>query len=176
MKKLSFFSMMCLTALSIVAIISCTKNDDETEEPEPIIDSYVDLGLPSGTKWKTVNEVNPNKDENDFYTWDEAMAAFGNELPTLEQFVELYDNCSWTWNGTKKGYDVKGGNGNSIFLPAVGYRECNGNVIFEGEFGSYWSSTPYGSEEACNLHFLSNFVSTQYLPRCNGLSVRLVQN
>ncbi len=43
---------------------------------------YVDLGLPSGTKWKSVNEAG---DENGFYTYDEAIKAFGNKLPTKKQ-------------------------------------------------------------------------------------------
>ncbi|HJJ45480.1 MAG TPA: hypothetical protein O0Y17_00165 [Methanocorpusculum sp.] len=43
---------------------------------------YVDLGLPSGTLWKDKNE------SGGFYTYDEAMKAFGNNLPTMEQFEE----------------------------------------------------------------------------------------
>jgi hypothetical protein len=50
---------------------------------------------------------------------DAATANWGNDwcMPTLAQFQELYDKCTWTWtkkNG-KKGYEVKGSNGNTIF-------------------------------------------------------------
>ena len=157
-----------------VAMASCNK-DKDNDESDINGGNYVDLGLPSGTKWKTDNELNPNKDGNNFYTWDEAVAKFGNRLPTEEQLRELKDSCSWTWDGTKKGYDVKGRNGNSIFLPAAGYRDCNGNVNFAGSFGSYWSSTPSGSEDARNLYFFSGEVYMFNLPRCGGLSVRLVK-
>ncbi|MBQ6727277.1 MAG: hypothetical protein IJQ89_12000 [Bacteroidales bacterium] len=173
MKKLSFFSMMCLTALSIVAIISCTKNDDETEEPT---DSYVDLGLPSGTKWKNVNETKPN-DTCDFYTYDEAMEKYGSALPTKEQFDELKSCCQWTWNDTKKGCEVVGPNSKSIFMPAVGYRNCDGSVGYVGYYGSYWSSSPYDRDYAFRL--LSSSYGGAHIHdvfKCMGLSVRLVQN
>lgn len=41
-------------------------------------------------------------------------------MPTTEQFKELIDNCEWEFTGA--GYKVTGPNGNSIFLPAAGYR------------------------------------------------------
>jgi hypothetical protein len=45
-------------------------------------------------------------------------------MPTNDEIQELIDNCIWTWtsmNGVN-GYKVEGPNGNSIFLPAAGYR------------------------------------------------------
>lgn len=145
---------MCLMALSVDA------------------QSYVDLGLPSGTKWKTVNETNPN-DTNNFYTYDEAVAAFGGKLPTKEQFQELKDKCQWTW--TDSGYRVTGPNGNSIVLPAAGFRICDGLVYGVGSCGDYWSSTPYGSEYALYLIFRSGGVDTNINFRFDGRSVRLVK-
>ena len=157
-----------------VAMASCNK-DKDNDESDTNGGNYVDLGLPSGTKWKTDNELNPNKDGNNFYTWDEAVATFGNRLPTEEQFRELKDSCSWTWDGTKKGYDVKGRNGNSIFLPAAGNRECNGNVNFVGSWGIYWSSAPNGSERAWSIFFYSGEVIMAPRSLCIGQSVRLVK-
>ena len=64
-------------------------------------------------------------------------------LPTQGELEELKNNCKWNWttqNGIW-GYEVKGHNGNSIFLPCTGYRA--GLLLHEvGEFGYYWSSTP----------------------------------
>lgn len=129
---------------------------------------YVDLGLPSGTLWKSKNE------KGMYYTYDEAVSQFGDKLPTREQFAELQAFCTWTWNG--KGYVVKGDNGNSIVLQAVGYRDCDGGVDRVGTYGYYWSSTPYDSGYMWDLRFRSGDVgmSSSY-DRCYGRSVRLVQ-
>lgn len=129
---------------------------------------YIDLGLPSGTLWKDANET------DDYYTYEEAVNRFGDQLPTKEQYEELKDKCQWTWNGS--GYNVTGPNGNSIFLPAAGYRSCNGLVDSVGSRGYYWSSTPSGSEKAWSLYFVSGDVDMIYNNRCFGQSVRLVQD
>ena len=75
---------------------------------------------------------------------DAATAKLGSpwRMPTLDEIKELLDNCTWTWTTQdgKNGYEVKGTNGNSIFLPAAGYRrssELNG----AGSKGDYWSSS-----------------------------------
>ncbi len=130
----------------------------------------VDLGLPSGTLWYAKNEG------GDYarYTYDEAVSKFGNKLPTKEQLEELKNQCTWTWTGS--GYKVVGPNGNSIYFPAAGYRNCNGNVYGVGSYGSYWSSLPNGSDNAYLLYFYSDTVSMDDDSRCYGFSVRLVQN
>lgn len=128
---------------------------------------YVDLGLPSGTLWKDKNE------SGGFYTYDEAMKAFGNDLPTKEQFEELKSSCNWTWTGN--GYKVTGPSGASITLPAAGFRGSS-DVYSVGSYGSYWSSTPDGSDYACSLYFNSDGcrVDGSGSRRNYGLSVRLV--
>lgn len=134
----------------------------------PIQESdYVDLGLPSGTLWKSKNE------KGMYYTYDEAVSQFGDNLPSREQFEELKAFCTWEWNG--KGYVVKGDNGNSIVLQAAGYRDCIGDVVAVGTYGYYWSSTPYDSVNAWYLYFFSSEVNMNSNNRCYGLSVRLVQ-
>ena len=146
--KLLFFSLMCLMALGLNA------------------QEYVDLGLPSGTLWK-------DKNESGFYDYDAAMRAFGGKLPTKEQLEELKNSCQWTWTGS--GYKVTGSNGNSIILPAAGYRDDFGDVIRVGSDGYYWSSAPFGSELAWYLYFNSSGVGVYIGFRCLGQSVRLVQ-
>jgi hypothetical protein len=78
-------------------------------------------------------------------------------------------------DSNKKGYYVKGPNGNSIFLPAAGYRNCSGSVDDVGTDGYYWSSTPNGTEDAWSLGFGSGIHNVYYSSRCYGFSVRLVQ-
>ena len=128
---------------------------------------WIDLGLPSGTLWKDQNEA------GGFYTYDQALAKFGSSLPTKEQLKELKDSCRWTWNGN--GYKVEGPSGESIVLPAAGYRYCDGSVRYVGSNGNYWSSTPNGSEYALYLYFDSGKVAVYTCLRCYGQSVRLVR-
>ena len=143
-------------------------NDRDCQITKEDIDVH-DLGLPSGTLWKNANEGG----DSTLYTYDEAVSMFGEKLPTLEQLEELDNECTWTWTG--HGYKVTGSNGNSIYLPAAGYRYCDGDVGYVGAYGYYWSSTPIDSENAQHLYFNSLVVYVVNLPRCTGQSVRLVQ-
>ena len=131
---------------------------------------YVDLGLPSGTLWKTFNEGG-----NDcYFTYHLANSEFSGKLPTMEQFFELCRACEWIRIGD--GYKVVGPNGNYITFPAAGFRGCDGDVNGVGFSGYYWSSTPSDSDFAWNLYFDSSGVINLYdFRRCCGLSVRLVK-
>ena len=149
MKKLFLLSLMCFVALAMNA------------------QSFIDLGLPSGTKWKTQNQ-------NGFFSYDDAMSKYGDRIPSKTQWEELDLECTWKWTGS--GYKVTGPNGNSIELPAEGYRNCDGGVGGVGSGGLYWSSTPDGSDGAWCLAFDSGKVLMGYGSRCYGLSVRLVQD
>ena len=131
---------------------------------------YVDLGLKSGTLWKSENEVG-------FYTYEQAMQKFGSSLPTKKQLEELKNSCRWTWNGS--GYNVTGQNGNSIVLPTVGFRTCSGDMVSVGSLGYYWSSTPYASNNEWCLSLLlcnSREVIIGTNDKFNRCSVRLVQD
>lgn len=132
-----------------------------------VSEGYVNLGLPSGTLWKTENE------DCGLITYDQAANFYGSDLPTKEQWEELKDNCLWTWTGN--GYKVKGKSGETIFLPAAGYRIGDGSTYFVGSCGYYWSSTPNGSESAWQLSFGSSEVYVGSRRRCDGKSIRLVR-
>lgn len=89
--------------------------------------------------------------------YDAARVHWGNawRIPTYDECNELRTKCTWTWitqNGIN-GYNVKGPNGNSIFLPAAGSNEASLSGV--GEVGEYWSSTPYNNSS-------SQFNNTSY--------------
>ena len=75
---------------------------------------------------------------------DAATANWGNgwRMPTQAEFQELLDNTTVTWT-TQSGVNGRlftASNGNSLFLPAAGYR--NGTSLnVAGTYGFYWSSS-----------------------------------
>ena len=110
---------------------------------------------------------------------DAARANWGGDwrMPTRTEMQELIDNCEWEWtaqNGVN-GYKVTGPNGNSIFLPAAGYR-FGSSLDYAGEYGSYWSSTPAYSDSyhAYDLDFRSSEYSVYCAKRSLGQTVRPV--
>jgi hypothetical protein len=99
-------------------------------------------------------------------------------MPTSAEQDELREKCTWTWttqNGTK-GYKVTGPNGNSIFLPAAGYRR-DSNLRYAGSYGYYWSASLIESypSSARSLDFYSSYCSAYgYYCRYFGHTVRAV--
>ena len=111
--------------------------------------------------------------------YDAARANWGSSwrLPTKDECQELVDKCKWVWTpqGGHNGYKVTGPNGNSIFLPAAGYR--NGSSLDDaGVCGYYWSSTPreYNTQSAYYLTFGSGGHYVYWIYRNLGRSVRPV--
>lgn len=166
MKKRIKMKKLLYVIVAALCLVACGKSN-ENIKPE-----YVDLGLPSGTKWMSVNESNPN-DEYDYFTYDEAVNMFGDQLPTDDQLRELHHSCDWKW--TKNGAKVTGPNGNSIFIPAEGSVACDGRITLVGEIGAIWSSTPFASGNAWELVSGDNGVYVSHTSRCSGNSVRLVK-
>ena len=111
---------------------------------------------------------------------DAARANWGGSwrMPTRAEQGELRENCTWTWttqNGVN-GYKVTSKkNGNSIFLPAAGYRDVS-SLSNAGSYGSYWSSSLYTyiASYAYCLGFGSSNVGWHSSDRCYGRSVRPV--
>lgn len=112
--------------------------------------------------------------------YDVARKKWGGtwRMPTVEECMELIVQCTWEWtkhNGVN-GYNVMGPNGNSIFLPAAGYR-CGSSLHDTGEYGYYWSSTSYDDSNndcACDIDFNWDYYYVDDEDRCNGQSVRPV--
>ena len=112
--------------------------------------------------------------------YDVAHVKWGGDwvMPTLDDFYELREYCTYEWttlngvNGMKFTSNI---NGNSIFLPAAGYR-WNGDLDGAGEYGDYWSSTqgPNPSYGAYGLYFYSGIAYWDSIYRGSGRSVRPV--
>ena len=111
---------------------------------------------------------------------DAATAKLGSpwRMPTRDEIKELRDNCTWTWTTQdgKNGYEVKGSNGNAIFLPAAGFRRGS-ELLDAGSWGDYWSgslSTAY-SDQASGFNFGSTAPGWNNRSRASGLPVRPVR-
>ena len=111
---------------------------------------------------------------------DVAQVKWGGSwrMPTDAEMTELRENCTWTWTtqSGKNGYKVTSKkNGNSIFLPAAGYRDDSslGNA---GSGGGYWSSSLSTSSpsNAYYVYFNSGDVYRGSYYRYYGRSVRPV--
>ena len=111
---------------------------------------------------------------------DAAFANWGEPwgMPTKAELEELCNLCVWKWKTRHgvNGYEVKGLNGNSIFLPAVGFVQGKQSSC-RGEYGYLWSS--YGNmecmEEAFGVGFMSNgYYSIGKYNRYYGLPIRPV--
>ncbi|MCR5532743.1 MAG: hypothetical protein K6F10_02570 [Paludibacteraceae bacterium] len=146
MKTINFRkSFVFAFAMAILTICSINVNAQSTTKPSPKAkqsSNYIFLALPSGTVWKITNEEG-------FYTYEEAQAKFGKQLPTKEQWEELIKCCTWTWTG--KGYKVTDKKGASIFLPANGYKSSFGNLMGKDENAFYWARTSKDEEESWGL-------------------------
>lgn len=113
---------------------------------------WIDMGLPSGRKWKCCNEGASSPEEfGEYYT--ERFATY------KYQYQELIDNCSHVWDG--KGYLFIGPNGGRIYMPAAGYyygTQYQDYVQWAGEApirpaGRYW----LGDTNSIGSHYYFGF-------------------
>lgn len=121
--------------------------------------------------------------------YDAAYSQSGGRyrLPTRAEMQELIDRCTIT-NEIKNGVDgfrITGPNGNSIFMPASGYKYYN-DYLFASDkshnnrCGFYWTSEPYGGNTSRYAYSLVlgtdgiRKISNSY--RFAGLAIRPVEN
>jgi hypothetical protein len=163
-RKVLYFSIIAMLAITIALIFNLTNspNNDKMD----IAENMVDLGLPSGTIWRTCNlGATDQYEQGLLYTWgsvipinqqpipghesyeniigtsyDAASIVLGSQwrLPSEMQVVELIGNCKWEWQDEHSGYLITGPNGNTMFLPAAGCVIGNG-IKYEKQFGYYWT-------------------------------------
>ncbi|MEY8686372.1 hypothetical protein AB9N12_09615 [Bacteroides sp. AN502(2024)] len=112
--------------------------------------------------------------------YDVARANWGApwRLPTKAEVQELIDNCTWTKTtlGGHNGYKVTSKiNGNSIFLPAAGWRSGT-SFNSKSETCTFWCSTPGegGGPNAYYLYFDNLNHGVGRIERYYGLSIRPV--
>lgn len=112
---------------------------------------------------------------------DAATAAFGDGVrtPTKEEWEELMANTTAEWT-TMNGVDGRiftATNGNSLFLPAAGYRSSRDRRDLDSH-GSYWSSSLDESYtiDAWYVNFYSDGQSVGSQYRYLGRTVRPVRS
>lgn len=113
---------------------------------------------------------------------DAATANWGNgcRTPTDGEWEELLNHCTsvWTTQNGVYGRRFTGPNGNTLFLPAAGYRRDD-NLDYAGSGGYYWSSSLYTGRpnRAWYCLFTSGYSSMDsYYGRDHGHSVRAVRS
>lgn len=112
---------------------------------------YVDLGLPSGRLWAKTNYGAVTEGDYGIYVdWSArylVQNVWGEEwsTPTQNDIVELINHCSFSWgynSNSVYGCTITGTNGNSIFLPAAGFK-IQGTPQMVGSDIYYWSDNEY---------------------------------
>lgn len=95
------------------------------------------LYFKNGTYQKIANNISGTQ-------YDAATERWGYpwRMPNRNEINELME-CEWTPDNVNgvDGYRVTGKNGNSIFLPAVGYYNGTAHVDTDNRQGYYWSSS-----------------------------------
>ena len=153
--------------------------------------AYVDLGLPSGTKWATMNVgASSPTDYGNYYKYglgaeqydktqanytgtenpldssvDTATQVWGGSwhMPTKTQFEELTANTTYEWTSIDGVYGGKftATNGNYIFLPAAGFWD-KGSQRNVGSLGYCWSSAPNPNNSG-NAYYLLFDSGSKYM-------------
>lgn len=106
--------------------------------------------------------------------YDAATANWGNgwRMPTKLELIELCEKTTVVYvdYNNIKGYRFIGPNGNSIFLPAAGYRNENG---LQKSNGHYWTSVVYESYQDYAYYMGEYRIS--HSQRYYGRSIRAVR-
>ena len=109
---------------------------------------FIDLALPSGNAWATVNYgASTETGCGTYVDWNDnnvVSQSWGSQwkTPARADFQELINNCTWEWESRDgvNGYKVTGRNGNSIFLPAAGFQIYGYDQSVNSAL-YYWTST-----------------------------------
>ena len=195
---------LLLSVLALTLVVGCGNTDKKKDSnPSHEGHEYVDLGLSVKWATCNIGAENP-EDYGNYYAWGEtstkssylgdncttwnkrmedikgtnhdvAFVEWGGNwrMPTKEEFNELLEKCEWERIGNGC-YKVTGPNGNSIYLPAAGYRRGE-TLYYDVEGGGYWSSTPYSeyNQDAFRLN-LGNLHAVVWSARYVGYPVRPV--
>lgn len=139
--------------------------------------------LPTLTKYNTSSDYGTIDNLTTLQAADDAATAAlgsGARTPTKEEWQELINNTTVEWttmNGIKGRKFTSTANGNTLFLPAAGYR-FGSELYSAGSYGSYWSSSLYAGYPggAWGFYFYSDGQGmNDYYYRYDGFSVRAVR-
>ena len=127
--------------------------------------AWGEVGEKSNYSWETYSHCDGTYETchdlgNDIANSEYYDAAYVNMgmswiMPSHEQQMELVEYCAseWTMVNGINGRIFIGSNGNSIFLPATGYRQ-NERLRNNGSEGYYWSSSQQSSKNHFAYHLL----------------------
>ena len=106
----------------------------KSELPKEVIDGveYVDLKLPSGTKWSSTILLDDRRCAM-FLPYDEASKL---NIPTAEQYQELLDFCVET--GNSQNTQFVGANGNNISISKRVILRGNNVIKDSGSHYNFW--------------------------------------
>lgn len=107
----------------------------------------VDMGM--GLTWATENiGASSPTDSGEYFAFttdDIAAEKWGDDwrTPTMQELnILTMRPYEWTWDEARNGWVVTyKKNGNSIFFPAAGYYNEEGEKVADPQFGKYWSKT-----------------------------------
>ena len=140
-------------------------------------DYWTDL---NGNGWVEPNEIGILIPDISGTQYDAARVMWTEtwRMPTNNEIQELINNCQFesVVEGGHNCFRVTGPNGQSILLPASGYKSSSGSV--SGASRAYiWSSTrhPLYEDEAYNGVIQSN-ASMNNMTNCTGLVIRPVSD
>lgn len=131
---------------------------------------YIDLDLPSGNLWASRNECG-------YFTFDEAVKNFCGNVPSTEDWKELFANTWHKWDGNRKGLWLYSfvDKSKKLFFHADGYRDQIGNYCMDAK-GYYWSDEMYEYDTAFYMQFNKEIIAPKASKGINyGCSIRLIK-
>ena len=124
------------------------------------------------------------------YEDDAARVVLGGgwRVPTIAEWKELMDNCTWTWreqtynrygevlqrSGMTIRSNMPGYTDKSIFLPAAGQGVSGKDLLGRPEAGSYWSSDLATNNQSYAKYLLFPSKNISSCKRHLGKSIRPV--
>jgi uncharacterized protein (TIGR02145 family) len=129
------------------------------------------------TGWNSTGA--PDKSWRDDIKTANDPCPVGYSVPTKVQWDGVLKNNqqrrvgTWDWSSTNYSSGIR--LGESLFLPAAGYRDySDGELNYRGYYGYYWSSTEISSGNVWDLYFNSSSAYTNGNYRAYGFSVRCI--
>ena len=108
-----------------------------------------------------------------YYIFNDQASGLPNGwyVPTRDELTALISSAVWdTQNGVNGRSRTIGGN--TLFLPAGGFKDNDNDLYNVTTFGYYWSSEIYNTERAYSYQFSASVNSTNSSEKADALTVR----